>query len=209
MLNSLRKIKSVSKLKLAVVILVPIGIAFSGQACDPGFQSVKTNMSSQSVRTKSLSVVHSEQILLNMESITGVTASAETKANWAKNRYVFSERGKVNSVNAPMLNALTGLAAEICDDLLDKEMAMDADDRNFFKRVNFDSGPAEFSSSQRREVMRRFARASWSRNETPEEQQMLETALDESDFGDQATETKKIGLFICVSMLSSMDAITL
>jgi hypothetical protein len=161
---------------------------------------------------RTVSVLNSGQVLQNMMSITGVDApSAATVAMYDLKKTTFSENGRANSMNAPIVMALASVGGEVCSDLIVQEKAKAAADRRIYSQVNFGSGPANFSTAGRADSIRRLARSFWGRNETDAELQILQSALAEavSAGGTAARDTEIVALYLCSAMIASLDAFTL
>ncbi len=161
---------------------------------------------------RTVAVLHSGQVLQNMMSITGVDVpSTATVAMYDLKKTTFSENGRANSMNAPIVMALASVGGEVCSDLIVQEKAKAAADRRIYSQVNFGSGPANFSNAGRADSIRRLARSFWGRNETDAELQILQSALAEavSAGGTAARDTENVALYLCSAMIASLDAFTL
>ncbi|MBK9039355.1 MAG: hypothetical protein IPL83_09375 [Bdellovibrionales bacterium] len=161
---------------------------------------------------RTVAVLHSGQVLKNMMSIAGIDVpSTATVAMYDLKKTTFSENGRANSMNAPIVMALASVGGEVCNDLIVQEKAKPADDRRIYSQVNFGSGPANFSNAGRADSIRRLARSFWGRNETDAELQILQSALAEavSAGGTAARDTEIVALYLCSAMIASLDAFTL
>lgn len=161
---------------------------------------------------RTVAVLHSGQVLQNMMSVTGVDVpSAATVAMYDLKKSTFSENGRANSINAPIVMALASVGGEVCSDLIVQEKAKAAADRRIYPQVNFSSGPTNFSNAGRADSIRRLARSFWGRNETDAELQILQSALAEavSAGGTAAKDTEVVALYLCSAMIASLDAFTL
>ncbi|MBK7843222.1 MAG: hypothetical protein IPJ71_05925 [Bdellovibrionales bacterium] len=161
---------------------------------------------------RTVAVLHSGQVLQNMMSVAGVDVpSAATVAMYDLKKTTFSENGRANSVNAPIVMALASVGGEVCSDLIVQEKAKAAADRRIYVQVNFSSGPTNFSNAGRADSIRRLARSFWGRNETDAELQILQSALAEavSAGGTAAKDTEVVALYLCSAMIASLDAFTL
>lgn len=162
--------------------------------------------------SRTVAVLHSGQVLKTMMSLTGVDVpSAATVAMYDLKKTTFSESGRANSMNAPIVMALASVGGEICNDLIVQEKAKPAADRRIYPQVNFGSGPTSFSNAGRADSIRRLARSFWGRNETDTELQILQSALAEavSAGGTAARDTEVVALYLCSAMIASLDAFTL
>ena len=138
---------------------------------------------------RTASVVHSGQVLKNMVAVSGIEEpSASTKALYEQKKGSFSENGKANTVNAPMVMAAASLGGEVCNDLVNKERGLPQGERRIFPQVDFGSGPNNVSNTARMDIVRRMARSFWGRNET---------------------DTGNLALYTCTIMLASLDSMEL
>ncbi len=215
-LSQKRKLIAATSLPLSAMVLM---LGF--QNCSPGVVSSTVLPSSGSnvlgsleEDTKPITVGYSENTLVSMQQQTGIqTPSARTltAANLAKPK--ITETGKVDTVNAPHLMALTNVAGELCLDLITEEKAKTSENRRFFTSVDFATGPATLTTTGKSDVVRRMARNFWGRNETVAEKTVLLSSIDAVTADPRRTgvsdaiDTEDVLLFACTSMLSSLDAI--
>jgi hypothetical protein len=217
-LSQKRKLVAATSLPISAIILM-----VSFQNCSPGvvqsarLESEGTALSTNldlDADTKPVTVAYSENILISMQQLTGIqTPSTRTLTAATSAKAKISETGKVDSVNAPALMAVTNVAGEICLDLIIEEKAKTADSRRFFNLVDFAAAPATISTTGKSDLVRRMARNFWGRNETVAEKTVLLTSIDSvtadprRTIATDAAETEDVMLFTCTAMLSSIDAI--
>lgn len=216
-LSQKRKLLASTGLPMAALVLV---IGF--QNCSPGVvQSTKlsstggtTNPLNIDEDTKPVTVVHSENLLVSMQSITGlqtVSARTLTAANNAKAKV--TETGKADSVNGPMWLSITNLSGEVCLDLITDEKAKAQDARRYFGQVNFTAAPSAMTAAVKDDLIRRMARNFWGRNETVAERTVLKSSIDAAILDPRRTgvsdavETEDVLIFTCSAMLASLDAV--
>lgn len=215
-LSQKRKVLAATVLPLSAVVLM---LGF--QNCSPGVVKSTSLPSTGPITSgnldedvKPITVGYSENTLISMQQQTGIqTPSARTitAANNAKPK--ITETGKVDTVNAPHLMALTNVAGELCLDLIIEEKAKTSENRRFFTSVDFATGPAALTATGKSDLVRRMARNFWGRNETVAEKTVLLSSLDAVTADPRRTgvtdaiDTEDVLLFTCTSMLSSLDAI--
>ena len=177
----------------------------NGTGAGGGFQPM--------ANTLTVSLIYNKQLLDNMVTCTGIgTPSVQTVDEWQGRQSSFSEYGYATDVTAPMLMAITAVAGEVCNDLLDKEENLSADQRRIYNSVNFAAGVSALNSTVTADMVRRMARACWARNENPDELQIVQDELATALAGVNATDpvqTHNAALMVCTAMLSSLSGITL
>jgi len=159
---------------------------------------------------KTTSIVYSNQILRNMASVTGVSieAGGDAEQYWRDKFDVFSEDGSATSVTGPMLLSISGLAAEVCDNLIGQEQLItNVADRRFFPSINFAGDSSDLDAVKISDVVRRMARSFWGRNETSSELSMIVSGANSGLANNGNTSAWM--LYVCTGMLSSLDAIQL
>lgn len=216
-LSQKRKILAGASLPVAAIVLL---LGF--QNCSPGVvQSSKLASTGGAGAagaleddTKPVTVAYSENTLISMQQQTGIampSARTLTAANSAKAK--IGELGKVDSINAPAMMAVTNVAGEICLDLITEEKAKSADARRFFNQIDFAVGPAAQTAAGKADLIRRMARNFWARSESVAEKTVLLASIDAATSDparmgvDEPTDTEDIMIFACTGMLASLDAI--
>ncbi|MEK6554587.1 MAG: hypothetical protein AABZ31_05060, partial [Bdellovibrionota bacterium] len=124
---------------------------------------------------------------------------------------MYSETGAVTTVNSSALLAMTTVAGELCNDLLNTEYAagrMPASNR-FFPMVGNPNGAAsaELSATVRTDIIRRMARSFWQRNEDTEELAAISAGVAEAMAAEPNMNARKASLYMCTAMLSSVAGI--
>jgi hypothetical protein len=216
-LSQKRKLLASTGLPMAALVLM---IGF--QNCSPGIvQSTKLSSTGGSDSplsidedVKPVTVTQSENLLISMQSITGlqnVSARTITAGNVAKAKV--SETGKADSINGPMWLSITNLSGEVCLDLITDEKAKAQADRRFFGQVNFTAAPAALTPEIKDDVIRRMARNFWGRNETASERTVIKSSLDAAALDPRrpgvsdVIETEDVLIFTCSAMLASLDSV--
>lgn len=216
-LSQKRKLLASTGLPMAALVLI---IGF--QNCSPGLvQSTKLQSTGPSANTplnidedtKPVTTVNSENLLVSMQSVTGIQAvSARTLTAATNAKAKITETGKADSINGPMWLSITNLSGEVCLDLITDEKAKAQGARRFFGQVNFNAAPSAMSSEIKDDVIRRMARNFWGRNETVAERTVIKSSLDEALAQPRRTgvsdaiETEDALIFTCSAMLASLDA---
>lgn len=172
---------------------------------------------------KPVSVLYSENILLSMQSQLGIQVpSARTIAAFTAGKSQLSAKGpvgNVDTVNQPMWGAITTLSGEFCVDTINLEKAKPIGSaqapgtRSFFNQVNFTQAPAGLSMTARADSIRRLSLALWGRPETADELLQIQNGLTAMlqlppvTGTNNALQTENAMLFVCSSMLASLDSI--
>jgi len=131
--------------------------------------------------------------------------SERTLAMYNSKRGSISESGAVGTLTAPMLMAATSVAGEVCKDLIENEKTAP----RIFMGVNFSSTslPADGVIQN---AMKRIARSCWSRDEDRVEAEIIMDSVRSVFSGANGPNTAHDAmLFMCTSMLGSLDSIVL
>lgn len=221
-----RHIKITATLSSVCFVIIAIGFG-----CGMGFQSVGLNESVPIIgndnnptdigenddlvivsNAKTVSVTNYTSVLDNMISLTNVTPSQATRTAFDQNINSFSDNGSALSVNAPMLMGYLTVGAEICDDLVDQETPLAAANRRFFSTVNLAANSTNVNTVTDAvigDVVRRFARQFWQRNEDPEELTLIREGIREMIRAVAANTqglTRRSMVYTCAAMISSTSA---
>lgn len=154
---------------------------------------------------RTASVVRSERALSTLVSCLGTTAaSSAAKQAWEDNKGSISVEGDANSITPPMLVAIAKISGEVCNDLVQKERILAADQRRIFNQIDFTQGPNAVSSLAIQNSVRRLARSCWGRNETGTENQLI-TASVQSAFTNTTNSQQTINqmIYLCTAVASS------
>lgn len=172
---------------------------------------------------KPMSVLYSENVMISMQNQLGIqTPSARTIAAFAAGKSQLSAKGpfgNTDTVNQPMWGALTTLSGEFCVDTINLEKAKPVGSaaapgtRSFFNQVNFTQAPNNLSMTARADSIRRLSLALWGRAETADELTQIQNGLTAMlqlppvANTSVAVQTENAMLFVCTSMLASLDSI--
>lgn len=207
-----------SRVKQAVfLVMLSLAIGISlGQGCARPFQSLDSNSSTFNMSSilpeeyipdpnaPTLSVVYNKQVLDHMVSCSGVGIPSDaTQATWASKRGAISIDGTVLTITAPMLMAVTTIAGDVCRDLIDQEKISP----RLFLGVNWASTMLP-SDAILNDSVRGLALSCWQRSEEEVERQTILDAV-KSQFSGASINNSDAFLFLCTSMLASLDTLIL
>lgn len=153
---------------------------------------------------KTVSLAYSKQIVDQLSSCVGVAQPSDaTLAMYEQKKGAVSTYGYANTVTSPMMMAVTSIAGEVCNDLINQEVQ--SGQRLF---VGFDMSASSLpNSGQIADSISRMALSCWQRHETSTERSMLVDLVNSSVTTNEAMASRKSALLICTSMLSSLDAL--
>lgn len=153
---------------------------------------------------RTASLVYSKQVLDQLSSCTGVALpSDKTNAMYLQKQGAISMYGYVNTVTSPMMMAVTSIAGEVCNDLIDQEIA---GKRRLF--IGFDFTAAALpNNAQISDSVSRLALSCWQRNETDLEREVLLDLVNSTVTTNEAMGGRKSALMVCTAMLSSLDSL--
>ncbi|MEZ0391670.1 MAG: hypothetical protein ACAH59_05610 [Pseudobdellovibrionaceae bacterium] len=157
--------------------------------------------------TKTVATVYSKQILDHYTTCLGSgLPSDRTLQMYAAKAGTVSETGAVKTVTAPMLMASASIAGEVCRDLIDAERSGTP---RIFIGYNLTSTTLPADTALR-DVLSRISRSCWSRDADSAEADIVLGAL-HSSFGNAnaANTAHDAALFMCTSMLASLDTLVL
>lgn len=153
---------------------------------------------------RTVSLVYSKQVLDQLSSCTGVALpSDKTTAMYEQKQGAVSMYGYVNTVTSPMMMAVTSIAGEVCNDLINQEAATG---RRLFVGFDF-MASALPNNAQLADSVSRMALSCWQRNETNLEREVLLDLVNSTVASNEALGGRKSALLICTAMLSSLDSL--
>jgi hypothetical protein len=219
-----------NKKLIFTVVGLGFGLAFMGNACSKDFvpidQSSFTNEAAMvgSGATvapndfaiipgaKTVSVVYSSQILDQMTNCLGVIKPSEiTRQMYDDKKGAISVYGSPTTITSPMLMAITSIAGEVCNDLIDQEQ-LDADRKVFLGFELSKTTSTAPDSSMLSDAAKRLVLSCWNRQPTSDELTKLidlgnaGIASSSTASGD-ATAGRKAALLMCTAVISSLDAL--
>ncbi len=205
---------------LIIAGLIASYIIGVGQGCSKGgggssnsgdSSTVSQYISDGTVPDKiTLSTIYGKQVLEHLVSCLGTeNASPKALKMYEDKQGTISVTGAVDAVSAPMLIGEISIAGEVCQDLIDIETELEDIDRRVLLGINFSSN--ELPSEQvLKDSIRRISLSCWGKAEDDTERQILLDALNEAFAGENYAGTAQDAtLFMCTSMLSSTNALTL
>lgn len=153
---------------------------------------------------RTVSIVYSKQVVDQLASCSGLASpSAATMTMYEQKKGAISTYGAASTVTAPMMMAVTSIAGEVCNDLINQEVS--AGQRLF---VGFNMSASSLpSSGQLADAITRLSLSCWQRNESSGERQALLDLVSASVNPTEANASRKAALMLCTSMLSSLDAL--
>lgn len=154
---------------------------------------------------KTVSLAYANQILEHLTSCSGVqTPSDSTLLVYENKRGAISVYGSANTVTSPMMMAVTSVAGEVCNDLINQEIAA----QRIFKNINLNANSMP-NQADLKDAISRLAISCWQRQDTDAERATLLQAVDTIAVdANQTRATYRSALMVCTSMLSSLDALT-
>lgn len=153
---------------------------------------------------RTVSIVYSKQVVDQLSSCSGLAApSATTMTMYEQKKGAISTYGAANTVTAPMMMAVTSIAGEICNDLINQEVSVG---QRLFVGFNMSANVLP-NDTQLADAITRLSLSCWQRNESSGERQALLNLVNSSVGASEANASRKAALMICTSMLSSLDAL--
>jgi hypothetical protein len=154
--------------------------------------------------TKSVSMVYSNEVLSHLTACAGVASPSDaTLAMYDAKKGAISVYGQANTITSPMMMAVTSIAAEVCNDLINQEIATGP---RIFQNIDFNANamPADTDLGN---AITRLALSCWSRPEDSSEHQRIINMVTSTVGSSETQAARKSSLMICTSMLSSLDAL--
>lgn len=154
---------------------------------------------------RTVSMVYSKQVLDQLSACSGLALPSEkTLTMYEQKKGAISTYGTANTVTSPMMMAVTSIAGEICNDLIDQEV-VSAQPR-LFSGFNMAANVLP-NNSELSDTISKLAVSCWQRNENSSERQLLLDMVSSSVGVNEALAARKSALLLCTSMLSSLDAL--
>ncbi len=209
--------KKIGQSIFLIMVSLAVGIAL-GQGCAKPFQSADTggSYSNNSNGTngtgdyvpdpnaQTLSLVYNKQVLDHLVSCSGLGVPSDlTLATWSSKKGAISIDGTVLTITAPMLMAVSTIAGDVCRDLVNQEKVSP----RLFNNINW-MGTVLPADNALGDAVRGLALSCWQRPEEDVERQIVLDAV-KSQFSSGAIDTSDAFLFLCTSMLASLDTLTL
>ncbi len=208
------KLKFLSILSLSLILV-------SMQNCGEFHSMQDSDFSSSLLDSSDLSgegqrvpfqMLSKKQILSSMVTAAGLTeADSALKATNVKLSPILSEKSDVVKFNSPRGMTYTNIAGDTCRQLIAQEKS---EKNKRLIRYGLPVNAKDITNQEIEETIRSFARSFWSRNETEEELQIIKDGISEFENVrevaslNEQTRAERLTLYLCTSMLSTLDAIT-
>jgi hypothetical protein len=161
---------------------------------------------------RSLNVVGTTNIMEHMMNTMGLVPanlSNASRAVFAKQAGVFPIAGEVKTITAPSQLAYLELGSEVCNDLITKESVAGAT-KNFFTGIDLTAANGAASPASIDDAKVKLARAFWGRSPSSEESQIIAAGQSEAALANNSqADRRRILLFLCLAMSTSVDSIEL
>lgn len=216
--------RSYKNMSLLVLIVVIGGAVLSiGNGCSQSLNSASSGVSANNGATdnvgsiqsentdmpiingaKTVSIVYSKQIVDQLSSCVGVAQPSDaTLAMYEQKKGAVSTYGYANTVTSPMMMAVTSIAGEVCNDLINQEVKTGA---RIFSGFDMSSNNLP-NVSLISDSISRMALSCWQRRETSVERELVLNMVQSSVVATENLAARKSALLVCTSMLSSLDSL--
>ncbi|MBL7545381.1 MAG: hypothetical protein JNL11_16295 [Bdellovibrionaceae bacterium] len=154
---------------------------------------------------KTASLAGANQIVHHFAACTGLESiSGSTKAVYEEKSPSMSTYGAVNTVTGPYLMSVHSVAGEVCNDVIDQEIARGT---RLFAGWNLSSSSLP-SQSQLANAALNFSLSCWKDYElSNEERDIVVDAVVSSVNSNEVDASRKAAVIICTSMLASLNAL--
>lgn len=154
---------------------------------------------------KTASVVYARQALDQLTACAGVVAPSDaTMRMYTSKSTSISAYGDAISVTAPMMMAIANISGEICNDLINQEIAAGANARIFVGwDLNSNTTPAANNTAN---AISRLALSCWQTQDSAEERAAILDLLASVQSGD-AGASRKQAVMLCTAVLSSLKSL--
>lgn len=149
-------------------------------------------------------VISQRQVVPNFKKCLGLSnaqVSATTVAAYNGATSSLSLEGNPQDLNSAMLLAVTKVASEMCNDLINVEKTVAT--RNYFSGFTLSGSGDGSQPFDQNKTLNKFSNACWGRDVTAEERQLFETKFTAGTI----TKDAKGALLLCTTMLSSAEAL--
>lgn len=213
-------------MSLLVLIVIIGGLVLSiGNGCSQSLNSASSGVSANNGATdnsgsaqsdsastdipiingaKTVSIAYSKQIVDQLSSCVGLAQPSDaTLAMYEQKKGAVSTYGYANTVTSPMMMAVTSIAGEICNDLINQEVKTGA---RIFSGFDMNSNNLP-NTSLISDSISRMALSCWQRRETSVERELVLNMVQASVVATENSAARKSALLVCTSMLSSLDSL--
>ena len=154
--------------------------------------------------TKTVSLVYSNQVLSQLSSCVGVAQPSDaTNAMYDQKKGAISVYGTADTVTAPMMMSIISIAGEVCNDLINQEIA---NGNRIFMNMDLKASSLP-SEAVLGDAAARLALSCWQRRETSSERTQMMNMVYSSVGASETNASRKAALMLCTSVLSSLDAL--
>ncbi len=218
--------RSYKHMSLLVLIVIIGGLVLSiGNGCSQSLNSASSGVSANNGATdnsgsaqsdsastdipiingaKTVSIAYSKQIVDQLSSCVGLAQPSDaTLAMYEQKKGAVSTYGYANTVTSPMMMAVTSIAGEICNDLINQEVKTGA---RIFSGFDMSSNNLP-NTSLISDSISRMALSCWQRRETSVERELVLNMVQASVVATENSAARKSALLVCTSMLSSLDSL--
>lgn len=214
------KVKRIVRILQTAVVLVCALVVFGNGCAEGGFYPAGDTMDQSSQLAgsckdpneidvipgaKTASVVGSTQIVHHLASCTGLEVISElTEKVYTDKVGSVSTYGAVNTLTPPMMMAVHSIAGEVCNDVIDQEIARGT---RIFSGWDLAASSLP-SDSQLASAAQNMALSCWQDYDlTSDERNIILGAVVDSVGANEANASRKAAVIICTSMLSSLNAL--
>ena len=153
---------------------------------------------------RTVSLVYSKQVVDQLSACSGLALPSErTMAMYEQKKGAISTYGTASTVTGPMMIAVASIAGEICNDLIEQELAVGARLFNGYAMA----GNVLPNNTQLSDTITKFALSCWQRNESSSERGILLNMVSSSVGAGEVLAARKSALLLCTAMLSSLDSL--
>jgi hypothetical protein len=147
--------------------------------------------------TKTLGISYGRQLVESMVSCTGLgNPSVRVRSEFERRKQALSEYGSLADYSPAMDMAVTAIAGEVCQDLIEKEIPLSPSARYFFNDFNFANPSAGAPEIEKATDL--LAISCWQRKATENEKSAVVNALSQ-----MGVTTQHAALTACAVVLSS------
>lgn len=217
--NNQMKVKRIVRVLQTAVVLVCALVVFGNGCAEGGFYPAGSNEQASNLGAtckdpneidvipgaKTASLVGSTQIVHHLSACTGLEViSGDTERVYKDKVGSVSTYGAVNTLTPPMMMAVHSIAGEICNDVIDQEIARGT---RIFAGWDLNSASVP-SDSQLANAAQNLALSCWQDYElSTEERNIVLSAVVESAAANDPKAARNAAIVMCTAMLSSLNAL--
>jgi hypothetical protein len=199
------------KIGLIVLFSFVLGGCNSNKKSEGNAGLSSSLVTKQSLTTARL--LNKNQIVRSLYSVAGIEAKVDDNITAPA---LGSDTNKLSSLTSPMIFALSSAVSNFCDILRRREENSLVDSKKYFINLlgqnqsnSLFQYKATISEDDFNKTVDLFAQSFWGRLPTAEEVLILkEEGFSFYQVSQSAANTKRLGIFVCISMLSSFETYT-